>query len=103
MSFSLYGTLPPSKTGKDSEKSESNTTTTTPTATNISGLYSSLPAPDSRSTTFQKDANETTPVVETPPAPAPAPVQPTGIEIAIHVYFLSDSPWLFFLSRLVCI
>lgn len=80
MSFSLYGALPPSKTGKDSEKVEPSATNTPPT-TNISGLYSSLPAPESGSTTFQKDSNESTPVAETPPAPTPAPTpaQPTGM------------------------
>lgn len=81
MSFSLYGALPPSKTVKDSEKIETNTATTTTTTTNISGLYSSLPAPESGSSTFQKDSsNDTTPVTET--SAAPAVTQPTGM---LHV------------------
>lgn len=80
MSFSLYGALPPSKSGKDSEKAENNTTTTT--SNSISSLYSSLPAPESSS--FQKDVlkDSSTPSIETPsPAttlPTPIATQPTG-------------------------
>lgn len=91
MSFSLYGALPPSKTGKDSEKSDSNKPKIT-SSTGMSGLYSSLPAPESGSTAFQASVDTTTgnptaapTITETQSAPvgtskvaAAAAPQPTG-------------------------
>ncbi|OBZ91163.1 Splicing factor 45 [Choanephora cucurbitarum] len=50
MSFSLYGALPPSKTAKDSENNKANQP-----ASKLSGLYSSLPAPETGSTHYQKN------------------------------------------------
>lgn len=53
MSFSLYGALPPSKSGKEPDNSKTETTSTG----GLSGLYSSLPAPESGSTSFKKNAS----------------------------------------------
>ena len=53
MSFSLYGALPPSKSDKGADNSKKETS-----SSQLSGLYSSLPAPESGSTSFQSDSQQ---------------------------------------------
>lgn len=75
MSFSLYGSLPPSKFEKKSEAAKS--TSETKTASTYS-LYSSLPPPETSqsttttTTTTIKEASTST-VIEAAPLPTTAP------------------------------
>lgn len=53
MSFSLYGALPPSKSDKGADNSKKEVS-----SSQLSGLYSSLPAPESGSTSSQSDPQQ---------------------------------------------
>lgn len=64
MSFSLYGALPPSKSGKETDKKENTTSTG---SGGIGGLYSSLPAPESGPTSFKKSEPSSSSTTTTPP------------------------------------
>lgn len=73
MSFSLYGSLPPSKSEKKSEAAKS--TSETKTASTYS-LYSSLPPPETSqsttTTTTIKEASTST-IIEATPLPTTTP------------------------------
>ncbi|KAI8390108.1 hypothetical protein BD560DRAFT_379937 [Blakeslea trispora] len=73
MSFSLYGALPPSKTAKDSENNK-----TSQSNAKSGGLYSSLPAPETGSTHYQKTETTTEDSTNTPSPVITPPIQPAN-------------------------